>query len=100
MRMRWAQSWLKSSRTLRKNKDRVAIEVFNHLAMSPSDWGKHGYYSTEILESLQKNHTDNIQRVNYSDISVEEFYQRFDIPQIPCIIKGVPEAEGWEHDKN
>jgi hypothetical protein len=42
--------------------------------MTAADWGKNNYYSTEILESLQKTHNDNIHRVNYEDIGVEEFY--------------------------
>ena len=62
-------------------------------------WGRNEYYKTDILEELYKSHNDNIQRVHYNDLSVEQFNERFDKPQIPCIIQGVLEAEGWHKEK-
>ena len=63
-------------------------------------WTRNNYVSQDILETLHKNAKDNIQRVAYHDLSVEEFRERFDKPQIPCIITGVPQAEEWNYEKN
>jgi hypothetical protein len=43
-------------------------------------WNKNNYYGTDVLETLYKNHNDNIVRVDYKDLSVEEFTKRFDEP--------------------
>ena len=63
-------------------------------------WTRNEYYSQDLLEQLYKEHNDNIQRVAYEDLSVEEFTKRFDEPQIPCIITGVPKNEGWNYEEN
>lgn len=63
-------------------------------------WTRNNYCSQEILETLYKNANDNIERVNYTDLSVEEFNERFEKPEVPCVIKGIPQAEGWDLDEN
>lgn len=47
----------------------------------------------------EKNFTLNVETINYEDVSVEEFMERFEVPSIPCIINGAtdhwPALQKW-----
>ena len=43
---------------------------------------------------------DNVERIEYEKVGVEEFKERFERKERPCIIKGVTEVDGWDVKKN
>jgi DNA replicative helicase MCM subunit Mcm2 (Cdc46/Mcm family) len=52
----------------------------------------------DTLEKLQKANVDNIERINYQKVSVQEFKERFEDKNLPCIIEGVVD-EDWGYRK-
>lgn len=59
------------------------------------EWQKHGYAHkrkdlTDIAEARKR---DTVTRINYHEVSKEEFIERFEKPGLPVVIVGG--TEGW-----
>jgi len=61
-------------------------------------WEKRQYHTQDVLEQLYQNHHDNIERISYDEVSEEEFAERFERVNKPCIITGV--TQDWDVDNN
>ena len=68
------------------------------LALPSYLWSRKEYYTSNLLEELYTNHNDNIERVEYDNVSKDEFYERFQKTNTPCVIKGV--TKDWEVENN
>lgn len=53
----------------------------------------------DVLEKLYASCVENIEVVEASEVSVEEFRERFDKANKPCIIRGCVD-EHWNFEKN
>lgn len=61
--------------------------------MKSSDWDKLKYYMrNEIMERLRKDCPDQIDRVHYSKLSVEDFINKYEKLNKPVIIEGLAET--------
>lgn len=59
-------------------------------------WERRQYYKSDVLEQLAKSAKDNIQRIDYKSTSVEDFREKFEKTDTPCIITGA--ADDWDRD--
>jgi len=75
-----------------KRKERSEFSLF--------DWQKYGFGNQraqefERLAAAGDEPKDVIPRVHAKDLSIEEFWEKYEIPGLPCLIQGIPEVEGW-----
>jgi hypothetical protein len=56
-----------------------------------------GYYKTDICEKLLKDCPDQVDRVNYQDLSIQEFIEKYESKNMPVIIKGI--TKNWNVEK-
>jgi len=80
-----------------KRKERSELDL--------SGWQKFGFATSraqefETLRAAGDDPPNIVQRVEARDLSVESFWERFETKGIPCIIKGIPEVEGWPASGN
>lgn len=61
------------------------------------EWGSKKYYKTDMLKICEKNMNDTIERINYKDLSTEEFNNKFQIQNKPCIIRGL--TKKWDENR-
>jgi len=65
-----------------------------------SEWRVDRYYLRDsfldewIKLDKEKDFTLNVETINYNDVSVEEFMERFEVPSKPCIINGATDHWG------
>lgn len=67
---------------------------------SLDDWQKYGFAGRRAQDFERLANTGDepmgaVPRVHARDLSVEAFWERFEKPGLPCVISGIPEAEGW-----
>jgi hypothetical protein len=73
----------------------LVFSLLNILSLEKciSFWEKHQYAKRpDLCKELFHNCPDNIQRIHYSKLSVEEFREKFEKPGIPVIITGLAES--------
>jgi hypothetical protein len=58
------------------------------------DWSRDNFAESSVLEDLKKNCRDTIERINYHEVSQEEFVQRFVETSTPVIVRGV--VDTWK----
>jgi len=68
--------------------------------MSLEGWQQFGFATSraadvEALVATGDQPEGGIPRLNARNLSIEEFWEKYEKPAIPCIIAGVPEKEGW-----
>ena len=52
---------------------------------------------SQVLEKLKEGCQENIERIDYKEVEKEEFRERFELLNVPCLITGVvDESWGWE----
>lgn len=66
----------------------------SELSVSRGEWTKHGWASRAAPDLLStQGLQDTLPRIAASDLTLEEFIERFERPKQPCIITGL--CEGW-----
>jgi hypothetical protein len=61
--------------------------------LKSSDWEKLKYYKKdEIMDHLKKDCPDQIDRIHYSKLSVEDFINKYEKLNKPVIIEGLAET--------
>ncbi len=59
--------------------------------LSTSDWCRENHFET--FDSSFEHLPDNIDRIDYNQVSNQEFIEKYEIPYKPCII--VNAQKGW-----
>lgn len=75
-----------------KEKERTDLKL--------SDWTKYSFggrraQDFERLACTGDEPTNAVARVHCRDLSIEDFWVHYERKGLPCIIGGIPEAEGW-----
>jgi histone arginine demethylase JMJD6 len=61
---------------------------------STEDWTKHSYAASDLIKRLRSSVTDTVTRVQASELTEEEFCDRFERGSQPCVVGGL--CEGWD----
>ncbi|ORZ35042.1 hypothetical protein BCR44DRAFT_40971 [Catenaria anguillulae PL171] len=65
-------------------------------ALPPTNWDRLGYSTNSLWHKI----IDHVPRINYHTVSVSEFVERFERPDLPVVISGVcddwPAKTNWE----
>lgn len=75
-----------------KRKERSGLKI--------EDWQMYGF-GTSRLEEFDKlaetgdSPKDWIPRVHCRDLTIDEFWEKYEQKGLPCLIDGIPEVEGW-----
>jgi len=67
------------------------------LDLKPEQWTQDGYAKTDICDRLLKDCPDEIERINCEDYTPEQFIEKFESQNKPCVIRGL--AKDWKIDK-
>jgi len=62
--------------------------------LKPDQWTQDGYAKTDICERLLNDCPDEIERINCEDFTPEEFIEKYESKNKPCIIKGLTKDWG------
>lgn len=71
--------------------------------VSLEDWQKHGFasYRAEEFDALVAEvHAEGVPREMAGKLSVQEFWEKYELKRTPCVIAGIPETESWPAAKN
>lgn len=60
--------------------------------MKSDEWGDLKYYKSDFCEKLYKDCPDQIDRINYKDLSIQDFIEKYEKPNKPLIITGLEET--------
>lgn len=66
--------------------------------MKAVEWTKEGYWKTDLCEKLLKDCPDEIERIDYDDVSAEDFIAKYESQDKPVVIKGL--TRNWNVEKH
>ena len=64
-----------------------------------ASWTAANYCDTDVLEKLYAGCIENIDRIEAAEFSVQEFREKYDEANKPCIIQGCLDDK-WDFEKN
>lgn len=68
-----------------------AVKRTSQLDYKEKDWGRDNFAGSNVLEELKANCNDTLERINYNEVSVGEFVDKYVKPSRPVVIRGVTE---------
>lgn len=81
---------MSSSFAHKRTRKRVqAAKVKARSELNQCGWEPHRIVQNDSIDLDLNNSKDTIQRVDFNDITIEEFRERFEKPGVPCIITGL-----------
>ncbi|CAJ1408105.1 unnamed protein product [Effrenium voratum] len=67
--------------------------------LSLEDWQKYGFGHRRAAEFEALADLGGLPRERWEELSVEEFWDKYEKPGQPCFIAGVPAKEGWPRER-
>lgn len=94
-----------SAMSERAREETEEAKLSHRSELNLDDWRRHCLYKDDWCDSMMENPPKSILQVayeNYDDLNVDDFRQKYEVPNIPLVIKGAtrkwPAKNRWSFE--